>query len=434
MEYEKQVDEIIKYIKDGEKKEADFMVGTEIEHFIIYKDSLKTVSYYGEDGVESTFKDLIAQKGWKGEPEGDYILTVEKEGVIITLEPGSQFEFNSTPKDSIDELADDYFLFLEDVLPILEAKGQTLVNIGYHPRTKIDEITILPKQRYDFMFNYFKEKGDRAHNMMKGTAALQMAIDFSSEEDYIKKYKVINGLSPVLYAMLDNGYYFEGDVYGRHNLRAYIWENTDKDRSGVVPSTFDKDFGYRKYAEYILDNPPIFIDDGEELYYTGDKNVKDIFDPEDYKVEALEHAMTMFFPDVRTKHYIEIRMMDSVPYPLSFAVIAFWKGILYNQENLDKVYKMIEDIDYDDIMDSKEDIYENGLKGKLKGKTTLDWGRELIEISKKGLSEKDLRYIDSLEELINNGKSPYDLTKERADQGLYESIKWAITDKLPERI
>lgn len=434
MDYNRQIEEIVKYIKNGEVREEEFKFGTEIEHFIIYKDSLKTVSYYGEDGVESTFKDLIEDKGWLGEAEGDYILTVEKNGVIITLEPGSQFEFNSTPKSSIKELEDDYFMFLEDVIPILEKKNQSLVNIGYHPKTKIDEITILPKQRYDYMFNYFKTKGSHAHNMMKGTAALQVALDYSSEEDYIKKFKLVNALAPVIYAMLDNGYYFEGEAYKRRNLRAYIWENTDKDRSGVVESTFDRDYGYRKYAEYILNHPPIFIDDGEGIYYTGDKLVKEIFDPENYKKEALEHILTMVFPDVRTKNYIEIRMMDSVPYPLSFAVIGFWKGILYKKENLDKVYKMIEDISYKDIMESKEDIYVNGLRGKLKGREVLDLGKELVEIAKDGLNQEEKKYIKPLEELINKGKSPYDITREEADKGLYKSIEWAITDSLPKRV
>lgn len=433
MDYERQVEEIVNYIKNGEKKIEDFRIGTEIEHFLVYKDSLKTVSYYGEGGVSETLKDLVEEKGWLGQEEDGYILTVEKNGVVITLEPGSQFEFNSSPKASIDELADDYFLFLEDVLPILERKGQALLNIGYHPRTKIDEINILPKKRYDYMFNYFKERGSHAHNMMKGTAALQMAIDYSSEEDYIQKFRLINALSPVIYAMLDNGYYFEGGVYDRHNLRAYIWENTDKARSGVVPTTFDKDYGYRKYAEYILDNPPIFMDDGEDLYYTGDKKVRDIFDPEDYRIEELEHALTMFFPDVRTKHYIEIRMMDSVPYPLSFAVIAFWKGILYNEDNLARVYRMIEDIDYEDIMESKEDIYVRGLDGNLKGQPVKYLARELVEIARSGLDGMDITYLEPLEELVISGRSPYDLTRERADQGLYESIEWALTESLPDR-
>ena len=31
---------------------------------------------------------------------------------------------------------------------------------SYHPETKIDDIKLLPKERYDIMFNYFKTKGE----------------------------------------------------------------------------------------------------------------------------------------------------------------------------------------------------------------------------------------------------------------------------------
>ena len=36
MDYNRQVEEIVKYIKDGEKKEEDFKIGIEFEHFVIY--------------------------------------------------------------------------------------------------------------------------------------------------------------------------------------------------------------------------------------------------------------------------------------------------------------------------------------------------------------------------------------------------------------
>ncbi len=102
------------------------------------------------------------------------------------------------------------------------------------------------------MFNYFKDKGVHAHNMMKGTASLQLAFDYSSEEDYIKKFKVANALSPAVYALFDNAYYFEGKPWRRHNLRAHIWENCDKDRSGIVYNAFDKDFGYKKICRIYI--------------------------------------------------------------------------------------------------------------------------------------------------------------------------------------
>ncbi len=434
MDYERQIEEFVKYFKKGEKPCIDSGIGMELEHFVIYRDSLETVSYYGEDGVGSTLKDL-RKLGWQGQEEDGYLLLIEKDGMVVTLEPGSQLEFSTSPKTRLKDLEDAYFNFLKDVIPILESKGQELVNMAYHPVTKIEDIKILPKQRYDYMFNYFKDKGSHAHNMMKGTASLQVAVDFSSEEDYVKKFLVANALTPVVYAMFDNGYYFEGQVYEGRNLRAYIWENMDKDRSGVVPTTFDKDFGYRKYAEYILNNPPIFVDYGDHMDYTGDKRVRDLIDPENYSKEEMEHMLTMFFPDVRTKNFIEIRMMDSLPYPFLMSVIAFWKGIIYSKDNINSLYNRFKDLSYEDIMDAKEEIYKKGLKGHLDGELVLDIAKEVTEMSKSFLNDKEKKYLEPLERLLGEGKSPYDLVKEvHEEKDQRQAIEWLITNSLPDKL
>ena len=431
MDYSKQIKEIANYFKNNEKDEKEFKIGVEFEHFVIDKDTLKTVSYYGEDGVESTLKELEA-KGWKGDYEGEYLLGLSNEKKVITLEPGSQLEFSIKPQRNIQDIEEEYFNFLKEIVPILERKNQGLIAIGYHPETKIDEIKILPKTRYDYMFNYFKNKGSHAHNMMKGTASLQIAIDFKSEEDYIKKFKIANALTPVLYAMFDNGFYFEGGQWDRYNLRTYIWQNCDDDRSGIVKGTFDKDFGYEKYGEYILNGPIIFMDDGKEMYFTGNKPFREMFNPENYSMEELEHALTMFFPDVRTKKYVEIRMMDSVPYPLNLAAVALWKGILYDEDNLNRVYEYIKDINMEDIDKSKNNIIQKGLDGELKDKTVFELGKWLIELAKTGLEEDEIKYILPLEKMIMDKKNPYELIKEKEALGKKEALNWCILNNLVE--
>ena len=130
--------------------------------------------------------------------------------------------------------------------------------------------------------------------MMKGTAALQVSIDFSSEEDYKRKFKVANALSPVLHGIFDNGFYFEGERWPKYNLRAEIWNNCDSARCGIVDKALDEDFSYEKYADYLLNRPPIFIFKDNEVVYTGDKLIREIFDPENYKINELEHLFTMF--------------------------------------------------------------------------------------------------------------------------------------------
>lgn len=431
MEFKKQIKEISNYIKSGEKNVEDFKIGIECEHFIIDKNTLETISYYGKDGVGETLKDL-EKKGWKGKYEGEYILELNKGDKTITLEPGSQLEFSIEAKDNIKEIEEGYLQFLSEIIPILEEKNQGIIAVGYHPQTKIEDIKLLPKKRYDLMFNYFKTKGRHAHNMMKGTAALQISIDYSSEEDYKKKFRVANALSPVLYCIFENGYYFEGEEYPKHNLRTTIWNNCDKDRSGTVDKALDEDFSYEKYGEYVLNRPPIFIMKDNGVIATEDKQVKEIFNPDDYSKEELEHLLTMFFPDVRTKKYIEIRMMDAVPYPLNFSAVSLIKGIFYNEDNLNKVYDFIKDINIEDVNKSKLDIIENGVEGKLKDKSILEIGKCLVKLAKEALEEDEVKYIIPLEEMLNKGQNPYGIIKEKANLGKKESLEWCILNNLKE--
>lgn len=426
----KQVEEIAKYFKSNEKEEENFNIGVEFEHFIVDKNSLKTISYYGTHGVEDTLKKLLST-GWQGKYEGDYLLGLSKDGTTITLEPGSQLELSIKPYKNIEDIKKEYTRFLDEIVPILDAKNQTLIATGYQPESKISDIKIIPKKRYGYMFEYFKSKGRYAHNMMKGTASVQLSIDYKSEEDYAKKFKIANALSPVIYAMFDNSPFFEGNESSEHCLRNIIWENCDSDRCGIVDKTFGGLFGYEQYAEYILNKPPIFIDNGESIIFTDKKIYKEIFNPEDYLLKELEHVLTMVFPDVRTKKYIEVRMMDAVPYPLNFAAIALWKGILYDQSNLDKVYEYVKTLNIDDINAAKKDIVEKGLYTNIKDKSVYEVGKWLIAISKDKLSDIEKEYLMPLEDMINSRKVPSQITKQRLELGKKEALKWCfINNKL----
>lgn len=431
MDYQKQVDAIINYFKVNEKTRDNFKIGVELEHFVIDLDTFKTISYYGEGGVAETLKDL-EELGYEGVYEGEYILGLNKDKKHVTLEPGSQLELSVDASKHIWELEKEYLEFLEDIIPVLEKKNQGLLTTGYHPVTKIDEIKLLPKQRYDYMFNYFKKRGTHAHNMMKGTSALQVALDYGSEEDYIKKFQITNALSPVLYSLFENAYYFEGEPTDKHNIRAHIWENCDSHRSGVAEGALDKDFGYKKYAGYILNRPPIFINkDGEEIF-TEHKTVREIYDPDSFTTEELEHLLTMFFPDVRTKKYVEIRMMDSIPYPLNFSAIALLVGLIYDEDNVNELYDYISDISIEDVEATKKEMRKLGLEARLKDKTLLEIGKYLLELAKKGLDEEDRKYLEPLAENLEKGKSPYEIIKEKAGFGKKKALEGCLLNKIME--
>jgi len=216
-----QKEKITAYFKESEKSKDLFRIGSEFEHFIVDANTLKAISYYGDKGVKSTLQELM-KKGWEGKYEDNHLMGLEKNGSTITLEPGAQVELSTRTCENIHEIENIYLSFLHDIIPILNKKNQYMIAIGYQPESSIADIPFIPKERYKYMSEYFKKRGKYAHNMMKGTASLQVAVDYSSEEDYIKKFRVANVISPFISYIFDDSPFFEGAVWRKSTLRVDI--------------------------------------------------------------------------------------------------------------------------------------------------------------------------------------------------------------------
>ncbi|EFI42488.1 glutamate--cysteine ligase [Peptoniphilus sp. oral taxon 386] len=421
--YNEQVERIINYIKDGEKPKNLFKIGVEFEHFVIDKNTLNTISYYGENGVGSTIKELCNFFNAVPIMDGDFILGFETDDYSVSTEPGAQFELSVVAQKSVTDLERKYKNFMQIALPFFEKKGQFLLALGYHPKTKIDEIKILPKKRYDYMFNYFKSKGNMAHNMMKGTASVQVSIDFENEYDFKKKYFLANAISPILYTIFDNSPIFENKPYKKHNLRQTIWENTDPDRSGTLKIAFDDNFSYKKYAEFILNTTPIFIDKNKKLQDVNELPFKSIFDPKKDNDDLIYHALSIVFPDIRAKKYLEFRMMDAVKMPYNFGAAALIEGLFYNKNNLERLYEMYREVKYEDVINAKKSSAEKGLLGIFLNKTIFEHATVLLNIAHDGLSDIDRNYLMPLFELLNSNSVPKNEFEKTAEKyGLKEAV------------
>ena len=399
---EKAKDLILNYIKNNEKEMDNLNLGPEYEHIVVDRDTYKSVSYYGKKGIEYIFKRLV-ELGWSPYYEGEHVLSLEKGEMNVTTEPGGQVEFSTVQKETIKELEDLYKEFFCELLPILDELNYDILAIGYHPKTKIEELKLLPKKRYDAMFEYFKTHGTMSHNMMKGTAGLQLSIDYTSEEDFKKKFVVANGITNAFYTLFDNGYFFEGKPTV-HNIRAKIWENTDPQRSGLAKNAFIDD-SYEGYANYVANTPAIFGSVNGELVPTGDKKIGELLDENSTK-EELEHLLTMVFPDVRVKKFIELRMMDAVPYPYNFSSYALLKGLLYNERNLNILYEKFKDLTPDILNKVREEMYEKGNETLFLEKTLKEWNLEFVKMAEEVLDDEK-KYLKPIKELINEEGSFY---------------------------
>ncbi len=415
---------MVDYFKASRAPGRDWKLGMEVEHFVLETDSLRAVTYCQEEGIEDLLESLAAA-WWSPKGRARHFLGLEGERARVTLEPGGQLELSIFPQESLTDVEEVYLDCVRQVLSILEERGMSLYCLGYQPESGIAEIPILPKERYDYMADYFRDRGKYAHNMMKATGAIHVSFDYAHREDYVRKNLVANALAPLVYAVLDNAPFFEGEVYEGKGLRRRIWENCDRDRCGHPEGLFYGDFGYRDYAKYLLAVPPMVYKEGGELIYSGEKTLEDILLEElEPTEEELEYLLTTVFPDVRTKNHLEVRMADSLPYPYSLAYLAFWKGLLYSRENLEELYGEYKALSADDFRERKGRISDRGVEAKWNSGSVFSTFRELLRMARRGLGPGEQGYLKPLEELAQAGLTPREKTLEGLSDGKIEGLAW----------
>jgi glutamate--cysteine ligase len=338
---------LIGFFKQQGKAVCD-QLGVEFEHFLINPVTMASYCYDDPNGQHDLLKKL-ANHGWRviTEEKGK-LLGLEKDKHTITLEPGGQVEISLHTARTIGEIDQAYQSVLGEIRDWL-VEDQALVSIGYHPKTRIEELPLLPKARYQMMFEYFADKGRYCHNMMKGSAATQVSIDYYDEADFIKKFRVANFLSPFIARIFDATPIFEGDIFEGDNCRIMIWEHTDIERSKLINGSLDKTFNFTDYVDYLLRLPPILAYIKGETVFTRSEKLVDLLTQYDFDENDYEHFTSMVFPDVRLKKFIEIRMADALPYPYNMAVPALIKGIFYHQDNLNKYYELSRSFSDEDI-------------------------------------------------------------------------------------
>ena len=233
---------IVEYVRSGMKQTSN--IGVEIEHFITDKNN-KSISFYGENGVGEIFNRLSPFFEMKVY-SNDQLVGLSNGNFHLTLEPAAQLEVSIKPCESIDEVKVIYQEFLELLNPVLDEYGYKLVTLGYNPSSKVNELDLIPKKRYEFMDKYFQASGKYGRNMMRGTASTQVSIDYSDEKDCILKLKLANALSPLYALITDNSPVFEGENYDGRMIRTKIWSSVDNSRCGIISGSMEKDFSFEK--------------------------------------------------------------------------------------------------------------------------------------------------------------------------------------------
>ena len=95
----------------------------------------------------------------------------------------------------------DYLFELKQVTKKLDIN---IVSAGFDPISKLNEISNNPKKRYELMTKVMPLGGELSLDMMYRTCGTQLNLDYGSENDFIKKFKIINSIVPISIALFAN--------------------------------------------------------------------------------------------------------------------------------------------------------------------------------------------------------------------------------------
>jgi glutamate--cysteine ligase len=415
--------QLIEYMESGNKPESQWRLGTEHEKFGFCRKNLTPLPYEGNCGIRSILEGLAQNYSWQPVLEkGKIIALLDDTGASVTLEPGGQLELSGALLDDLHETCREVNTHLKQVKAVSESCGASFLGMGFQPKMRREDIEWMPKGRYKIMRNYMPKVGTMGIDMMSRTCTVQVNLDFSSEADMVRKFRTSLALQPIATALFANSPFVEGKPTGFVSYRSHVWEDTDPDRTGMLPFVFDGDFGFEKYVDYLIDVPMYFVHRGDEYLDASGQSFRDFMNG---KLPALpgelpslmdwEDHMTTAFPEVRLKRFLEMRGADGGPWRRLCALPAFWAGILYDRIALDAAWDLTSGWSMQEREKLRVDAPRLGLKATVAGRTLQEISLELMEIAHHGLAarnrlnsagENETGFLSPLQETADTGITP----------------------------
>jgi glutamate--cysteine ligase len=260
--------------------------------------------------------------------------------------------------------------------------------------------------------------------MMARTCTVQVNLDFGSEADMVKKFRVSLALQPIATALFANSPFTEGKPNGFQSFRSHIWTDTDPDRTGDLPFVFEDGFGYERYVDYMLGVPMYFVyRDGRYIDASG-LSFRDFLDGklpvlpgERPLITDWADHLTTAFPEVRLKKYLEMRGADGGPWRRLCALPALWVGLLYDTASLDAAWDLVRDWTTEERAGLRAGVPRHGLRTPFRNGTVREVAQQVLAIARDGLKRRarndnwgddESHFLDTLVDIADSGRSPAD--------------------------
>src|SRR3569623_1381287 len=330
-------DDLLAPFAKGEKPAEAWRIGTEHEKFGYRRDDHRAPSYDELGGIRDLLMGLT-EFGWEPVEEGGKVTALSGPDGTGSREPAGQLELSGAPLEHLHQTCAEAGRHLVQAKAIGDKLGLGSLGLGMWPDKTRDELPRMPKGRYAIMLRHMPRVGTMGLDMMLRTCTIQVNLDYESEADMAKKFRVGLALQPLATALFANSPFTEGKPNGMLSYRSHIWSDTAPARTGMLPFVFEDGFEYERYADYALDVPMYFVNrDGQYLDASGLsfrdflKGELPILPGEKPTIEDFSDLLSTAFPEVRLKTFLEMRGADGGPWSRICALPALWVGLLYDQ-------------------------------------------------------------------------------------------------------
>ena len=412
--------DLINFFERGCKKETQLKIGVEHEKFIFDNNSNKRINF---ETILKIFHFLM-KFGWKPIKEGKNIVALSRKDQKITLEPGNQVELSGAKFNSVHLVCEESYNFLNELKKACSNLNLKMMSVSYDPFTKLETIPKTPKQRYKIMTEEMPKNGELSLYMMYQTCGTQVNLDYISEKDFIKKFKLSSFLAPLSIAIFANSPIKENKPSGYLSYRSKVWQNTSR---GGLPKIFLENMDFEKYTDMVINTPLLFVVKNSNHLKAEGKTFKNFMEG---KLEILNNKkpnindfkihLSTIFTEVRLKQFIEIRCLDTCEWNCHCGGPAFFTGLLY--ESLNEACDIINQWKPSEVLNAYIEAPKKGLNTVINNKTLLEWGKIFLNLAQKGLENRSFKnntgkdesiFLRSMESILANNKTRADIIIEK---------------------
>jgi glutamate--cysteine ligase len=416
--------DLLSVFQKGEKPKADWRIGTEHEKFVYRLSDHRAPSWDEPGGIRDLLLGL-AEFGWRPVEENGKVIALTGSDGTISLEPAGQLELSGAPLATLHDTCAEAGRHLDQVKAIGDRLGLGFLGLGMWPDKSRAELPVMPKGRYAIMLRHMPRVGSLGLDMMLRTCTIQVNLDYSSEADMVKKFRVGLALQPLATALFANSPLTEGRPNGFKSFRSHIWTDTDPHRTGMLPFVFDDGFGYERYCDYALDVPMYFVMRegryvdcaGESFRAFLDGKLPQLPGEKPTVADWTDHLSTAF-PEVRLKSFLEMRGADGGRWSRICALPALWVGLLYDQGALDAAWDLVKHWTIEEREALRSAVPAQALEAPVPGGGTMrELGVRVLDIASAGLSSRamldaggtnEIGFLDPLREVVATGVTPAD--------------------------